>query len=218
MPRLEAPLDFLCKYMPEAAVPRTLQYLHQYRVHLTITRERRTVLGDYRHATPSQNHRISVNSNLNKYAFLITLVHELAHLVTYTLHGHRIAPHGSEWKEAYASLLKDFLEMSIFPDDIQQHLQWSLHNLPASSCSDVQLMRLLVKYDRDAAAKTMVEQIPEGGIFKIAPGKLFRKGKKLRKRYQCLEVATGKWYLFSPVHEVEQVDPSVVPAGSPASK
>jgi hypothetical protein len=204
MPRQEAPLEYLGKFIPQAAVPRTLQYLHEYKVHLTITRERRSVLGDFRHATHFSNHRISVNSNLNKYAFLITLVHELAHLVAFTMHGHRIAPHGQEWKRTYAFLLKDFLEMEIFPEEIQGHLSASISDLPASSCSDEKLMRLLMRYDKDAERKTFVEQIPEGGVFQLSPGKLYRKGKKLRKRYQCLELATGKWYLFSPIHEVER--------------
>jgi hypothetical protein len=135
-------------------------------------------------------------------------VHELAHLVAFTLHGHRIPPHGTEWKKTYASLLNDFLGMNIFPLDIHLHLQHSLNDLPASSCSDEQLMRLLIKYDHNASSKTLVEQIPEGGTFQITPGKLFRKGKKLRKRYQCLEMSSGKWYLFSPIHEVEWVDRS----------
>lgn len=204
MPRQEAPLEYLRRFIPEAAVPRTLQYLQQYQVHLTITRERKTVLGDYRHATRHQAHRISVNSTLNKYAFLITLVHEIAHLVTFMEFGHRVSPHGKEWKNFYALLLKDFLDMKIFPEDIRQALQQSLHDLPASSCSDENLMRLLRRYDAVEDGKQMVEQLEEGSLFDIGEGRIFRKGKKLRKRYQCVEVATGRVYLFSPIFEVER--------------
>lgn len=205
MPRQEAPLDYLRRFIPEAAVPRTLQYLQQYQVHLTITRDRKTVLGDYRHATHHQAHRISVNSTLNKYAFLITLVHEIAHLVTFMEYGHRVQPHGKEWKTFYALLLKDFLDMKIFPDDIRSALQHSLHDLPASSCSDENLMRLLRRYDNVENGKQMVEQLEEGSLFDIGEGRIFRKGKKLRKRYQCVEVKTGKLYLFSPIFEVRNV-------------
>jgi hypothetical protein len=49
----------------------------------------------------------------------------------------------------------------------------------------------------------LVEQIPEGGCFSLEDQRVFRKGKKLRKRYQCVEVATGKLYLFSPIYEVK---------------
>ena len=96
MAKKEAPLEYLSQFIPDPSAPLILEYLHHYKVHLTITRERKSVLGDYRHATHSNNHRISVNGNLNKYAFLITLLHELAHLLTFEKFGNRIPPHGKE--------------------------------------------------------------------------------------------------------------------------
>lgn len=203
MPKKEAPLDYLCRYIPSPAAVIVLEYLHQYKVHLTITRERKTVLGDYRHATQYQAHRISVNGNLNPYAFLITLVHELAHLVTFTQYGNRVQAHGKEWKTLYAILLSEFLKEGVFPPDIQQAIRQSLHDLPASSCADEGLMRVLRKYDRNNEGMVLVEDLPEGQLFDIGEGRIFKKGKKLRKRYQCLEIKTGKTYLFSPIYEVK---------------
>ena len=205
MPKKEAPLEYLRQFIPEAAVPKVLQYLHQYTVHLTITRERKTVLGDYRHATSHETHRISVNSNLNKFAFLITLIHEIAHLVTFMQYGHRVQAHGREWKNWYALLLKDFLDLKIFPADIEHSLLQSINNLPASSCADDNLMRVLKKYDGISDGLVLVEQVEEGKLFDIGEGRVFKKGKKLRKRYQCIEMHTGKVYLFSPVYEVKAV-------------
>ena len=199
-----APLEYLSKFIPAAAVPRVLEYLHQYKVHLTITRERKSILGDYRHATTEKNHRISVNGNLNPYAFLITLVHELAHLVTFIQYKHQVSPHGKEWKSCYAMLLKDFLGKEIFPPVVEQTLKQSMHDLPASSCADEGLMRVLKKFDQDNGL-VMVEQLPEGQLFDIGEGRIFKKGKKLRKRFQCIEVETGKLYLFSPIYEVKAV-------------
>jgi hypothetical protein len=205
MPKKEAPLEYLRQFIPEAAVPKVLQYLHQYTVHLTVTRERKTVLGDYRHATSHQTHRISINSTLNKYAFLITLIHEIAHLVTFMQYGHRVQAHGREWKDWYALLLKDFLVLKIFPADIEYSLLQSINNLPASSCADDNLMRVLKKYDGVVDGLVLVEQVEEGKLFDIGEGRVFKKGKKLRKRYQCIEMHTGKVYLFSPVYEVKAV-------------
>jgi SprT protein len=202
MSKQQAPLEYLSKFIPPAAVPRVLDYLHQYKVHLTITRERKSILGDYRHATIEKNHRISVNGNLNPYAFLITLVHELAHLVTFIQYKHQVSPHGREWKDCYALLLKDFLGKEIFPPLVEQTLKQSMHDLPASSCADEGLMRVLKKFDRDNGM-VMVEQLPEGQLFDIGEGRIFKKGKKLRKRFQCIEVDTGKLYLFSPIYEVK---------------
>jgi hypothetical protein len=121
----------------------------------------------------------------------------------------RVEPHGKEWKRLYAVLLKDFLTPEIFPPDLLYFLNDSLHNLPASSCSDEKLMRVLKKYDNTANGLVMVEQISEGKLFDAGKGKMFKKGKKLRKRYQCVEVATGKLYLFSPIYEVKAYDEKI---------
>jgi hypothetical protein len=203
MPKREAPLDYLRRWIPGPAAALILEYLNRYQVHLTITRERKSVLGDYRHATSSSHHRISVNGNLNHYSFLITLIHELAHMVTFMEFGDRIQSHGREWKRIYRKILEEFLPLSVFPQDVLTALKKNLHDLPASSCADEHLMRVLRRYDDDKDGLMLVEQIPEGGCFSLEDQRVFRKGKKLRKRYQCVEVATGKLYLFSPIYEVK---------------
>jgi predicted SprT family Zn-dependent metalloprotease len=206
MPKKEAPLQTLQDFLPPGAYPAVIHYLQLYKVHLTITRERRSILGDYRHAIGSKNHRISVNGTLNPFAFLITLIHELAHLVTFIKYGNQVNAHGKEWKQLYAELMSKFLHADFFPADIEKALERSLHNLPASSCADERLMRVLRHYDAKKDGRCLVEQLPEGKLFTIEGGKLFRKGKQLRKRFQCEEVETGKLYLFSPIYEVKPVE------------
>ena len=202
MPKKEAPLEYLDNYLPSGASGKLLEYLHRYKVHLTITRSRKSILGDYRHATGKDHHRISVNGSLNKYAFLITLIHELGHLVTYQQYGNGVNSHGKEWKLAYRDILEDFIRMKLFPPDLHSALVKSLHNLPASSCSDINLTRVLKNYD--AKNKTLlVENLKEGVLFKTSDGKIFKRGKQIRKRIECSEIRSGKLYLFSPVYEVE---------------
>src|SRR6201986_783982 len=128
MPKKEAPLEYLSRWIPGPAAPLILEYLNHYHVHLTITRERKSVLGDYRHATRSSNHRISVNGNLNPYSFLITLIHELAHLVTFMEYGNGVNSHGKEWKAIYRKMLEEFIRLSVFPVDVLSALKKSLHN------------------------------------------------------------------------------------------
>jgi hypothetical protein len=205
MAKKEAPLEYLRQFIPDPSAPLILEYLEHYKVHLTITRERKSVLGDYRHATQSSNHRISVNGNLNKFSFLITLIHELAHLVTFMEYGNRVQSHGKEWKQVYRKMLEEFLKLKVFPGDILAALKKNLHDLPASSCADENLMRILKKYDRNPGGLSLVEQIAEGANFALDDGRVFRKGKKLRKRFQCVELSTGKLYLFSPIYEVKPV-------------
>ncbi|GAC1450562.1 MAG: SprT-like domain-containing protein [Chitinophagaceae bacterium] len=205
MPKQEYPLVYLQNYLPSAAAAAMLELLQRYKVHLTITKDRKSVLGDYRHAHNNAAHRISVNGNLNQYAFLITLVHELAHLVTFLEYGTRVLAHGGEWKQVYKTLLLQFLEMNIFPADILASLRSSLHNLPASSCADEALMRVLRRYNKKENGMLLVEELPDGALFVLEDGKVFKKGQRLRKRFRCVEVKTGKLYLFSPIYEVKKV-------------
>lgn len=202
MPKQEAPLLQLQSYLPAGSFEEVLYYLQHYKVHLTISRRRESVLGDYRHAMADKAHRISVNGNLNKYAFLITLLHELAHLFTYEQFGHRVQAHGREWKNEFGKILARFLLKKIFPADIEKALINSLQNPAASSCGDEKLLRVLHRYDEKKEGVHLVEQIPQGALFIIKGGRIFKKGEKIRKRYKCTEVKTGKLYLFSAMYEV----------------
>lgn len=205
MPRKEAPLNQLQQFLPEHTLEPVLKYLHEHKIHLTVTRERKTILGDYRHKTHWKNHRISINGSLNKYSFLITLLHEIAHLLTFEAYGNRVMAHGNEWKNIYAGLLKQFLEHKVFPPDIARELVRSLKNPAATSCAEDDLIRVLRKYDPVKNGHKLVEELPHLAFFKTSDGKIFSKGEKQRKRYKCIEHGTGKVYLFSPVYEVELV-------------
>ncbi|HMJ46636.1 MAG TPA: SprT-like domain-containing protein [Ferruginibacter sp.] len=207
MPKQEAPLLQLQSYLPEGSFEDVLYYLQHYKVHLTISRQRQSILGDYRHAMPDKAHRISVNGNLNKYAFLITLLHELAHLFTYEQFGHRVQAHGQEWKNEFGKILAQFLLKDVFPADIKKALLRTLQDPAASSCGDEKLLRVLHNYDEKKQGIHLVEQVPEGALFVIKGGRIFKKGEKVRKRYKCMEVKTNRLYLFSAVYEV-----SILPA------
>ena len=204
MAKKEAHITTLQDYLPAGTYEPVLAYLQHYRVHLTVTRERKSLLGDYRHRIHNKNHRISVNGNLNSYAFLITLLHELAHLLTFEKFGNRVSAHGKEWKQVFGQLLAQFIQHNVFPDDIRKTLMQSLHDPAASSCADEDLMRTLRNYDQNKSNLVFVETLAEGSLFKTHDGKIFRKGEKLRKRFKCEEIKTRKLYLFSPIYEVEK--------------
>jgi len=166
MPKKEAPIDQLQKFLPPGTYEAVLQYLQFYKVHLTVAAERKSILGDYRHRTHFSNHRISVNGNLNKFSFLITLLHELAHLLTFEEFGNKVLSHGREWKMIYGKLLEQFLQNKIFPIDIEKELLDSLKNPAATSCAEDGLIRVLRKYDDKRSHHRLVEEIPENGIFR----------------------------------------------------
>lgn len=202
MSKTEAPLTALSDFLPLGSYPLIEPFLVQYKVHLTVTRSRSSVLGDYRNAHAGKAHRISVNGNLNRYAFLITLLHELAHLITFIRFGHKVAAHGREWKQQFGELLKQLVTTGIFPDDIKSQLVASLHNPAASSCADTALMRVLRKYDPKKEGVVLVEELAPGDAFVIKGGRVFRRGEKVRTRIKAIEIKTGKVYLFSPIYEV----------------
>jgi SprT protein len=204
MPKKEVPVAQLEDYLPPKTSDAVLSYLHQHKVHLTVAKERKSILGDYRHRTHHTNHRISVNGNLNPYAFLITLLHEIAHLLTFEQHGRYVQAHGREWKTIFGNLLQQFVQQKIFPAAIEKELIHSLQNPAASSCAEDGLLRVLRQYDISIPNHhKLVEDLLPDAIFKLKDGRLFQKKEKLRKRFKCLELKTGKLYLFSPVYEVE---------------
>ena len=95
--------NVLQKYLPEHAVAHVFELIKQNQVHLKIVNERNTRHGDYRRH-PDGFHQITVNANLNKYRFLMTLIHEIAHLVAFEKFGRNIKPHGDEWKYSFQIL------------------------------------------------------------------------------------------------------------------
>lgn len=205
MPKEDSPLFALNDYLPEGAFDSVVGYIVEHKVHLTITRERSTVLGNYRNRHSGKNHRITVNGNLNTYSFLITLLHELAHLFTFEKYGNRVAAHGPEWKNEYGKILAVFISKNIFPDDIKIELLQTLNNPAASSCAEAPLLRILRNYDAHKPGVFLLEELPEQSVFKVKNGKKYCKGKRVRKRFLCNDIATNKMYLFSPVAEVELV-------------
>lgn len=196
--------EILSKYLPENSVESIIDLIFKHNISLIINRDRITKSGDYHPPSGKHGHRISVNHNLNKYSFLLTLVHEIAHMVNWEKFQNRVKPHGIEWKLEYKALMKDFLYGNIFPKDVNEVVCNYMINPKAASCSDLQLMRVLKRYDKDK--KTInLEELPQNSKFKINNGRVFCKGERIRKRYKCKDFITKRIYLFNPLAEVLQV-------------
>lgn len=193
--------DTLSKYIPEHAVAPAFELIVTNRVHLKIVNERLTRHGDYRKG-PSGKHEITVNSSLNKYKFLITLIHEIAHLVAFETYGRKIKPHGSEWKHSFQQLMLPYIRPEIFPSNLLPLLARHFKNPTASSDTDTTLSLALKMYDKPND-KNYIFDIPYGSVFRITNGKIFKKIAIRTKRYECLEINSGRIYLFNPNAEVE---------------
>lgn len=194
----------LSKYLPpDTAVPMA-QLIVEHKVHMRVSRERSSKMGDYRPPHDGKGHRISVNHNLNSYAFFITLVHEIAHLKAWNQYQNRVDPHGKEWKGHFQNLMLPYLGKSIFPEDIEKALSRYLKNPAASSCSDPHLYKVLARYDDVPVIH--LDDIPPGSKFGLGNGMVFIKGEKQRTRYRCKEVNKGRHYFVSGIAVVELLD------------
>lgn len=192
--------EILKKYLPEGSVDRVLNWLDTYKIQLKITKSRNTKLGDYRSPLNGGAHRISINHDLNPYAFLITFVHELAHLIVWEKYRYRAKPHGKEWKEIFRQMMQPLLAEGIFPEEVVPALVKYLANAKAASGSDEALTIALKKYDTDSAL--ILEDLPVHTSFRIPSGRAFVKGEKLRKRYRCVCLQTKRTYLVNPLVKV----------------
>ncbi|TBN01320.1 sprT domain-containing protein [Hyunsoonleella flava] len=194
----------LQSYIPENAIQKVKLLLEHDNLVIKIKNERRTKHGDYK-PLPNGKHQITINSNLNQFRFLITLIHEIAHFEAFASYGRHIKPHGIEWKRTFQHLMLPFLNPDIFPNEILPLLANHFKNPRASSDTDAPLSLALKQFD-EPNNKTFVFQIPLGQTFKLHNNKVFKMGKKRVKRYECVEVKTGRLYLFNPNAEVELIN------------
>jgi len=192
--------SILSKYVPEPSVDPLFDLIKQKHIRLTIKNGRKTKLGDYRPPVRQSFHRISINKNLNAYAFLITLIHEMAHLDVWEKYGTKVRPHGFEWKKTFTELMNPFLNLNVFPENLEPLVISHLQKGYASTTSDLQLTRALLLYDADPAV--LIQDLPETSLFSLDDGRTFRKKHRLRKRYLCYCLDNQKNYLFSPTARV----------------
>ncbi len=198
-------LVILKKYLPEGSADYAHDILWKYGIQLRIKKPRATKLGDYRPPQPGEAHRISINKDLNKYAFLVTFLHETAHLINFEKRGFKVQPHGLEWKQEFQVVTNPMLHETILPNDVQIALHRYLKNPKASSCTDPFLFKTLRNYDDRPDHMVLVESIPLQTLFKTKDGRVFTKLEKMRSRYRCVENQTGKIYLVPGLLEVEIV-------------
>ena len=197
-------ITILQKYLPEHAVQPCFELIKNNHVHLKIVNERVTRHGDYRKDS-SGYHQITVNASLNEYRFLITLIHEIAHLVAFEKYGRYIKPHGDEWKLTFRQLMLPYIRPEIFPNQLLPLLARHFKNPKASSDTDATLSLALKQYDEKETDKNYIFEIPYGAYFRIHNGRVFKKIALRVKRYECIELKTGRIFLFQPNAEVEIV-------------
>lgn len=160
---------------------------------LKITKSRQTKVGDFTSRRTKLHPRITLNNDLNPFLFLVTYVHEVAHLRVYLQFGNRVDPHGDKWKTTFTDLMVPLLWESVFPEEILHELRRHMINPKASSFADTDLTQAFRKFDKNSS-QMVLSELPEGSIFRLQ-GRYFRKGKLRRTRVLCREMQSKKDYL-----------------------
>lgn len=193
----------LSPYIPELSVDLIYEIFINYKIQLQISKPRSSKLGDFKPAINGKGHRISVNGNLNQYEFLITFLHEIAHLISWEQYGRKAAPHGKEWKNIMKVLIGEMISAGVFPEDLNKVLKNEIisgrHNF---SNLNYNLVKILEQYSEEGKYLRL-EDIPDNSLFIISSGKVMKKGALLRKRYKCLELDTGRYYY---VHKLAKIN------------
>lgn len=200
MTKREKYIKVFNKYVPEVFSPMLADLLYGSNVSFKVVKARTSKLGDFRTGVAIKQPIITINSDLNEYAFLITSLHEFAHYHTFKKFGNKVLPHGKEWKDAFRLLLLPVINSGFLPKDIETALVSSLINTKASSCSDINLSRTLHRYNKPSIGFRL-EEIPKNTTFALN-NRQFIKLTKRRTRYECKELSSGKIYL---VHAMAMV-------------
>lgn len=206
LPMRKTVTEALSEFLPLEAVDYIASLLEKNNVQLQVSRERVSKLGDFRPRKGSGMHRISVNGNLNRYEFLLVLLHELSHLIVYRSHGRSVLPHGREWKAVYGGLIREFTEAKMFHPVLQEQLVNYSYKVKAAGVADIPLAMALRMFDKTGNEQDWhyLEEIPQKSLFRVRNGKVFRKGERIRKRFRCFCPENNLSYLIHPMMRVNQ--------------
>jgi SprT protein len=194
--------EILQRHIPAPA----LDYCHglwlRYQFDFIATRPRRTRLGDFRAETGKRD-QITVNQNLNVYNFLITYLHEVAHLEVYRGYKRRQPPHGKAWQTHFRALLLPVMNETVFPVGILTPLLDYARAPKAATGSHLPLMQALKAVDAPTDGNlVMVSSLSEGELFNFDK-KTFIRSIMRRTRVVCIEQTTQKRYTI-PAHVLVQ--------------
>lgn len=193
----------LKRYLPEGAHTTIARWIVDLKVNFRITKPRDTKLADFRVGAQGRSHTITINCDLNPYAFLTTTIHEFAHLGCYLKHGNSVAPHGAEWKSIYTQMLSTFLGTGLYPPDIEAAVRKHIANHKASSCSCPELSKALARYDTTPGLLLNELSLQSPFVFN---GVAYKAEERRRTRFLCKRLADGRQFLISERAKVLPLD------------
>ncbi len=193
-------IQVLEQYLPANTLPFLKKWFSNFRIHIKITKDRNSKLGDYR-KMPDKSHQITINSSLDRQLFFFVLTHELAHLIAFEKFNNRIAAHGKEWKETFREMLLESIE--IYTKDLQPIILNFSRNPKANYMASPELVRYFhIENPEDNAVFVEDLSLNDCFLYKNEEYKILEKRKKL---YLCENHVNSKKYLFRPLAKVEKL-------------
>ena len=195
-------MNDLLSLIPKNSIPYIKSLTENKDLNIKIVNKRKTKHGDFRKF--KNRYLITINYTENKYLFLLVLIHEVAHYVVFK-NNIKTTPHGIPWKNEYHKLLAPVLNNDCFPVRLLELLKLHMINPKSSFSYDSQLVKELNKYENDFMGFTYLDNIDDGSKFLYEKDKIFKKIKKRRKRYLCIDTVSKRKYLFLPHAKVELI-------------
>lgn len=191
-------------FFPAAALEYCFLLWEQHQFNFKISKDRQTKLGDFRYHRDKNLYAITVNRGLNPYSFLITYIHEVAHVCTYRQFKNSCKPHGQEWQENFRKLAAPILNRAVFPEKVLVEFRNYLQSPAASTSGCMPLTIALRTYDKEVEQQQILAAIKAGTKF-IFKNRTFQKVKTKRTRALCKDLGNGRNYLIPEVAQVEAV-------------
>ncbi len=190
-------IQSLQNYLPENTLPYLRNWFSNHYIHIKITKNRESKLGDYRKLRDN-SHEISLNSTLPPQLFFFVLTHELAHLLAFEKYGRKIAPHGAEWKHTFRNMLLESIEV------YEDNLKPIIINFSRSPKANFMASPDLVKYfeirNQDDGSE-YIHELKNGDQF-IYRNEKYVLQSLIKKNYLCMHLASGRKYSFKPLARV----------------
>ncbi|WP_143882945.1 SprT-like domain-containing protein [Chryseobacterium binzhouense] len=190
-------IQSLQNYLPENTLPHLKKWFADHYIHIKITKNRESKLGDYR-KLKDQSHEITINSTLSPQLFFFVLTHELAHLVAFEKYGKKIAPHGSEWKHTFRLMLLESID--VYTEDLRPIIADFSRAPKANFMASPELVQYF-DMSNDEDGSVFIHELINGDHFIYRNGKYVLQG-LIKKNYLCIHLATGRKYSFRPLARV----------------
>lgn len=194
-------VELLDQYLPTDTHFFLKKWFADFRIHIKITKDRNSKLGDYR-KMPDHSHQITINSTLEKQLFFFVLTHELAHLIAFEKYNNRITAHGQEWKSTFREMLLE--SINIYTEDLRPIILKFSKNPKANFMASPDLVRYFHIPNEDDQS-VFVENLSENDLFWYK-GDKYKIIERKKKLYLCISLKNSKKYLFRPLAKVEKTE------------